>query len=387
MNNDAKIYRDLFMLDPEIIFLNHGSFGATPKPVFDSYQTWQRMLERQPVEFLGRRIGDLMKTARDCLGDYLHTSGDNLVFVTNTTHGLNIVARSLSLGPGDEVLASNHEYGALDKTWRFLGQKHDFKYINIPVPVPDNPSDGFVNSIFEHVTPHTRIIFLSHITSPTALIFPIKEVCMRARNAGIMTVIDGAHAPGQIDLDLDDLGADFYSGNLHKWLCAPKGSAFLYAAPRVQSLVEPLVVSWGWESEHPGSSRFVDLLEWTGTRDPAAFLAVTDAIAFQRDHDWPAVRARCHQMAAETQRRIQELTGIPPLNGDDTSRFAQMAASPLPDGLDLDAFKTRLYDQHKIEVPLVKWGERNLIRFSYQAYNSRNDMENLITALTGILRG
>ena len=131
----------------------------------------------------------------------------------------------------------------------------------------------------------------------------------------------------------------------------------------------------------------MDLLEWTGTRDPAAFLAVTDAITFQRDHDWPTVRARCHQMAAETQRRIQELTGIPPLNGDDTSRFAQMAASPLPDGLDLDAFKTRLYDQHKIEVPLVKWGERNLIRFSYQAYNSRNDMANLITALTGILRG
>ena len=185
---------------------------------------------------------------------------------------------------------------------------------------------------------------------------------------------------------MDDLGADFYSGNLHKWLCAPKGSAFLYAAPQVQSLVEPLVVSWGWESEHPSSSRLVDLLEWTGTRDPAAFLAVPDAIAFQHDHDWPAVRARCHQMAVETQRRIQELTGIPPLNGDDTSRFAQMAASPLPDGLEIDTVKTRLYDQYKIEVPLVKWGEKNLIRYSYQAYNSRDDMEKLIAALTGILR-
>ncbi len=387
MNSDVNVYRDLFLLNPEITFLNHGSFGATPKPVFDSYQNWQRLLEHQPVEFLGRNLGGLMQTARDRLGDYLHTAGDNLAFVTNATHGLNIVARSLSLGPGDEVLASNHEYGALDKTWRYLAQKSGFKYINIIVPVPDNASDGFVNSIFNHVTNRTRIIFLSHITSPTALIFPIKEVCSRARDAGIVTVIDGAHAPGQIDLNLDELGADFYSGNLHKWLCAQKGSAFLHAAPRVQTLVEPLVVSWGWESEHPGPSQFVDLLEWTGTRDPAAFLAVTDAITFQRDHDWPTVRARCHHMAVETQRRIQELTGIPPLNGDDTSLFAQMAASPLPDGLNPDALKTRLYNQYKIEVPLVKWGERNLIRYSYQAYNSLDDMEKLIAALTEILKG
>ncbi|GAP14752.1 selenocysteine lyase [Longilinea arvoryzae] len=378
-------YKDFFLLDPNIVFLNHGSFGATPRPVFEAYQKWQIELERQPVEFLGRKAGELMQSARARLGAYLHTAADNLVFVTNATHGLNIIAHSLSLGPDDEVLASDHEYGALDRTWRFLAGKHGFKYINIPILLPVTRDDDFVSAFFEHVNSHTRVIFLSHITSPTALIFPVQAICERARAAGILTVIDGAHAPGQIPLDLDALGADFYSGNLHKWLCAPKGSAFLYAAPRVQHLVEPLIVSWGWESENPGPSRFVDILEWNGTRDLSPFLASPAAIDFQESHSWDEVRARCHRLAFDTQRRITQLTGLPALNGADDHWFAQMATSPLPDSTDIVALKARLYDAYHIEVPLTAWEGRKLIRYSYQAYNDENDRDALLAALADAL--
>lgn len=381
-NHPQNHFRDLFLLDPQIIFLNHGSFGATPRPVFAAYQRWQAELEQQPVEFLGRRFAGLMQTARETLGEYLHTRPDNLVFVHNATQGLNIIARSLELGPQDEVLASDHEYGAMDRTWHFLAKKRGFKYINNPIPLPVTTPDDFVSAFFAGVTPRTRVIFLSHITSPTALIFPIQAVCRRAREAGILTVIDGAHAPGQISIDLESLGADFYAGNLHKWLCAPKGSAFLYASPVVQHLVEPLVVSWGWESEHPGTSRFIDILEWTGTHDPAAFLAVADAIEFQEINHWAEERSRCHHLARVTQQRIRDLTGIEPLNGENDTWFAQMAASPLPDSADTEALKVRLYDRYRIEVPLVEWNGRKLIRFSFQAYNREEDMDYLLEALS-----
>ncbi|HWQ04759.1 MAG TPA: aminotransferase class V-fold PLP-dependent enzyme [Longilinea sp.] len=381
----ANDYRKLFMLDPDIIFLNHGSFGATPRPVFAAYQEWQRKLEWQPVEFLGRRANDLLQGARGRLAAYLNTAADNLVFVTNATHGINIIARSLRLGPDDEVLASDHEYGALDRAWRFLAGKSGFKYINIPISLPVGSAADFVESFFTKVTPNTRVIFLSHITSPTALIFPIQAICARARATGIITVIDGAHAPGQIPLTLDTLGADFYSGNCHKWLCAPKGSAFLYAAPHVQHMVEPLIVSWGWESDHPGDSRFIDILEWTGTRDISAFLAVPDAIDFQESHSWPDIRTRCHQLVVETQVNIQKLTGLTPLGGENPNVFAQMGASPLPATTDLDIVKSRLYEEYHIEVPMIDWNGTKLIRYSFQAYNDESDQEALLTALSDLL--
>ena len=202
-----------FLLDPSVTFLNHGSFGATPKPVFEEYQRWQRELENQPVEFLGRRFTGLMADARAVLGEYLGTHADNLVYTQNVTISMNIVARSLELSAGDEVLTSDHEYGAMDRTWRFLAQQHGFTYINQPVSLASK--EAFVESFWSGVTERTRVIFLSHITSPTAVIFPVAEIIQRARAAGIITVIDGAHVPGQIPLDLDSLGADFYGGNLH----------------------------------------------------------------------------------------------------------------------------------------------------------------------------
>ncbi|HSQ40418.1 MAG TPA: aminotransferase class V-fold PLP-dependent enzyme, partial [Anaerolineales bacterium] len=190
-----------FLLDPHVIFLNHGSFGAAPRTVFRAYQRWGRELERQPVEFLGRRATDLMAGARASLGAYLGTAADNLVYTQNVTISINIVARSLDLGAGDEVLSTDHEYGAMDRTWRFLSKERGFIYINQTVSL--NSREEFVESFWDAVTPRTRVIFLSHITSPTAVIFPIEEIIQRARAAGIITVIDGAHAPGQIPLALE----------------------------------------------------------------------------------------------------------------------------------------------------------------------------------------
>lgn len=376
-----------FLLDPNVIFLNHGSFGATPQPVFESYQRWQREMERQPVEFLGRRSDDLLNAAREKLAIYLGTSRDNLVFVTNATTGINILARSLDLGPDDEILASDHEYGALDRTWKFLSQRRGFKYINHPTILPVKDADQWIDQFWNGVTSRTRVIFLSQITSPTAMIFPVAEVCRRARLAGILTIIDGAHAPGQIELALDLLGADFYTGNLHKWLCAPKGAAFLFARPEVQHLVQPLIVSWGWESLAPTSSRFVDWLQWTGTRDISAFLAVPDAIAFQASHNWPVIRQQCHELAADLRQRVTKLTGIPAIYPDSAIWYQQMGTVPLPESVDICELKLQLYDRFKIEIPLIDWNGRKLMRFSLQAYNTPSDVLALESALKILING
>lgn len=372
-----------FMLDPSVAFLNHGSFGATPKPVFREYQRWQRELERQPVEFLGRRHNDLMRSAREALAGYLGAKAGNLVFAQNATIALNIVARSLELGSGDEVLSTDHEYGALDRTWRFLSRERGFTYINQPVSLDSH--EAFVESFWRGVTPKTRVVFFSHITSPTATLFPVEKIIQRAREKNIITVVDGAHVPGQIPLRLDSLGADFYGGNLHKWLCAPKGAGFLYARPEVQPLLKPLVVSWGYESETPGDSLFIDHHEWWGTRDIAAFLAVPKAIQFLQDHDWDGVRAACHRLAVDAWRRIHALTGVSPLHSDPEVWFAQMSLISLPADTDLAALKARLYDEFRVEIPVVEWNKNKLIRLSAQGYNSRRDVDRLCAALKKLL--
>lgn len=374
-----------FLLDPSVTFLNHGSFGATPKPVFKAYQGWQRELENQPVEFLGKRHNDLMRTSREALAKYLGTSAENLVYAQNATIALNIVAHSLELGAGDEVLSTNHEYGAMDRTWRFLAKERGFAYINQPVDLTSQAA--LVESFWQAVTPRTRVVFLSHITSPTATIFPVEKIVQRARAKGIITMIDGAHVPGQLPLQLDSLGADFYGGNLHKWLCAPKGAGFLYARPEVQHLLKPLVVSWGYESETPSGSTFIDQHEWWGTRDLAAFLSVPAAIEFQEQHDWVKVRSACHQLAIETWGRINALTGLTPLHATRSAEgwFAQMTVSPLPAQTDLPAFKKRLYDEYRIEIPLIDWHGNKLIRLSVQGYNTRRDTDALLNALQRLL--
>jgi isopenicillin-N epimerase len=376
--------KNQFLLDPDVIFLNHASFGAVPKPVFEAYQSWQRELERQPVEFLGRRAPDLMAESRAVLAEYLGTQRDDLVYVTNATMGVNILARALKLGPGDEVLATDHEYGACERTWRFLSQKSGFSYCMQPIALPLKSTADFVDQLWRGMTARTKVIFLSHITSPTATIFPVAEICRRARAQGILTLVDGAHTPGQVSLDLEEIGADFYTGNLHKWLCAPKGAGFLYARPEVQGLLEPLVVSWGWQSETPGPSPFVDHHEWQGTRDLSAFLAVPAAIRFQQENHWNTVQAACHALAAEAELSIRHLTGLPSLYADATW-FAQMFSAVLPSHMDALALKEFLYTQYRIEVPLIAWNGHILVRVSIQAYNSAQDVDMLIRALTAWL--
>ena len=384
--------RDQFLLDPDVVFLNHGSFGATPRAVFEVYQQWQRRLEWQPVQFLGHDIGAYLAEARQALGNYLNVPATDLVYVPNATFGVNVVARSLRLGPGDEVLTTDHEYGACDRAWRYVRRERGFKVVRRAIALPLTTDEAIVEELWAGVTPRTRVIFLSHITSPTAVRFPVEAICARARAAGILTLIDGAHAPGQIPLDLAAVGADFYAGNGHKWLCAPKGAGFLYARPDVQPLIEPLIVGWGWSDGPPDAgsltfgSTFLDYLQYPGTKDYAAYLAVPEAIAFQAQYDWPAVRAGCHALAAEAIGRIEALTGLPPLYPPASAQFyAQMAAAALPPIADLPAFKQRLYDDYRVEIPCVQWGERQFIRISIQGYNTRADVDALLAALQLLL--
>ena len=374
-----------FLLDPKVIFLNHGSFGATPHPVFLEYQRWQRELEKQPVEFLGRRFAQLMADSRAALGKYLGTAAENLVYTQNVTISLNIVARSLELGPGDEVLSTDHEYGAIDRTWRFLSKERGFRYINQQISTPIKSEESLIEEFWQGVTSHTRVVTISHITSSTAIIFPLKGIIQRAREAGIFTIIDGAHVPGQIPLHLDSLGADFYGGNLHKWLCAPKGAGFLHARREVQHLLKPLVVSWGYESETPSGSTFVDEQEWWGTRDIAAFLSVPTAIEFLEKHNWNKVREECHELAREAQEKICKISGLAPLHPSADRWFGQMIAVPLPHETYIEALKTSLYDEYCIEVPLIEWNGNKLIRISVQGYNTRQEIDKLCDALSVLL--
>lgn len=365
-----------FLLDPTITFLNHGSFGACPRPVFEIYQRLQRELEANPVIFITRKVPELLKEARANLAQYIGTEADNLVFVPNATHGMNIIIRSLNLQPGDEVLTTDHEYGAVNNTWRFNCAKWGARYINHPIPLPLTTPEAFVDALWAGVTERTRVISLSHITSPTALIFPIELVCQRAREAGIITVVDGAHAPGQIDLDLDKMGVDFYTGNAHKWLSSPKGSAFLYARPERQEMLEPLVVSHGWSRHASDSTQFLDYFSWIGTDEPAAYLSVPAAIDFQKQNNWPEVRAACHRLALEAQLRILELSDLSPLSPD--TFWSQMCATPLP-GKASD-YKD-LWEKYQIVVPIFEWNGRALIRISIQAYNTPQHIDKLLSAL------
>lgn len=378
-------FKSQFLLDPEITYLNHGSFGACPKPVFEIYQKWQRELERQPVEFLGRRIKDLLFESRQRLGEYLGVDAQSLVYYPNPTTAINMVARCLSLEPGDEILTTNHEYGAMDRIWRFICRKTGASYHIQPIEVPVTSAEKLVEELFSGVTMRTKAIFISHVTSPTALIFPVQTICKKAREMGILTIVDGAHAPGQIDLDLKTINADIYVGACHKWLCAPKGSAFLYANPSIQDSLEPLIVSWGFESDKPGPSRFIDYHEWQGTRDLAAFLAVPAAIEFQNNHNWPLLRQQCHELASSARARMNAVTNCPSLSPDSHSWFSQMVSVILPNPIQPDALQSILYDRYRIEVPLFIWNDIPVMRISIQVYNCAEDIDYLVSTLSSLL--
>jgi isopenicillin-N epimerase len=349
--------RDQFLLDPGIAYLTHGTYGACPRPVLDEYQRWQRELERNPLEFLWRRLDAMLQGVRDELGAYLGARPDDLVFVPNATVGVNTVARSLDLAPGDEVLMTDVEYGAVESTWEAVGAR----IVRAPL-----------ESLWEHLTDRTRVLSISHVASPTGEILPVAELCTRAREAGLLAIVDGAHAPGHVPVDLAAIGADAYAGNCHKWLCAPKGSGFLWVRPEMQERIDPLVVSWGWHEREFGKRH-----AWQGTRDPAAWLAVPAAIAFQREWGWDGVRARSHALVE----RFVAQSGLSPAASD----FGQMLAVELPP-CEPEELQRRLSDEHRIEVPCFEHNGRPLLRLSVQGYNSDDDVERLVVALGVIAR-
>jgi len=316
------------------------------------------------------------------LGEYLHTSGDNLVYVTNATFGMNVVIRSLDLKPDDEVLTTDQEYGAVNNNWNYLADKVGYRYINHHITMPVTTREAFVEELWKGVTPRTRVISISHITSPTALIFPVEEICKRARAEGIITLVDGAHAPGQIPLNLDELGADYYTGNCHKWLCAPKGAGFLYAHPDRQATLEPLVVSHGWRKNDTEHRTFSNVHQYQGTRDMAAFLAVPEAIRFQKEHNWDQVREDCHTLASYALNTVLERYDLQPSSPPDADRrwWQQMVSIPLPP-LDVPAFGKHLMDDMHLEIPMGGPVENPRMRLSVQGYNTKEEVDILLSAV------
>ena len=381
----------LFLLRPDVTFLNHGSYGACPRPVFEEYQRWQVQMEAQPVAFLdpARGLSGWMRDARVAMAGELNTDADNIVGQTNATAALNIVAQSLDLKPGDEILTTDHEYAALDKTWAYVARRTGAKIVAIAVPLPLTSENQFTESLLAAITPQTRVIFLSHITSATALVFPIERIVAEARARGIYTVIDGAHTPGHIPLNMAALGADFYAGNCHKWLMAPKGSAFLFVRPELQSMINPLVISHGWteDAAEPGpfgNTAFIDRLEMQGTRDPAAWLTVPSAIAFRAQHGWEKVAVQCRDLVQDTARRVAKLTKLAPFCSPEFCA-PQMVSMPVPP-CDTADLQRQLMAQYGIEIPCFTWQNHSIVRVSAQGYNTQSQMDHLIHALSALLK-
>lgn len=374
-----------FLLDPDVVYLNHGSYGACPRPVFERYQAWQSELERNPVRFLGTRIKDLLAESRAALGRYLGVGADTVVYFANPTTAIRMICRAISLAPGDEILTTDWEYPTVNSAWDLFVHLNEVTLRRQPVPVPFTSPEAFVDALWAGVTPRTRVISISHIAFSNALIFPVAEVCRRARQAGILTCVDGAHAPSQIPLNLAELDVDVYLGACHKWLCAPKGAGFAYAHPRIHAwLTQALSDSNPDRVErNPEAGQFVAHYEYQGTRDHAAVLSVPEAIAYQADHDWEAHRARCHVLAGQTLARITELTGLAPLSPDSLDYFSQMVCVPIPAERAADVREA--LQARNIVVPLMNVHDRHLLRVSFQAYNTQEDADALVAAVAAAL--
>lgn len=366
----------LFQLDPGVAFLNHGSYGACPRVVFEAYQGFQRELERQPVAFLdpARGWSDRLAMVRAVVAAEIGAEARDLVGVRNATEALNIVAQSLDLAPGDEVLMSDHEYGAMEKLWEWVCRCRGARVVVAEVPLPLVDAEAFTQAMIWAMTARTRVVFLSQVTSATALVLPIAAVVAEARARGIWTVIDGAHGPGLVGLDMAELGADFYAGNGHKWWMAPKGAGFLWARRECQGVLRPLVIS------HFAERGFPEAFEMQGTRDPAAWLALPEALRFRREQGWQRVAADCGGMARQVAEWVAERSGLAALS---SAAFAagQMVALPVP-VCDVGALKLYL-EGLGVEVPCYRWRGHCIVRLSVQGYNSAADLVRLQVGLAG----
>lgn len=373
-----------FLLNPAITFLNFGSFGACPKPIFETYQNLQLQLEQEPVQFIAFRAPSELLKARTALAGYVHCDADDLVYVSNPSYAVNIIAKSFQLNPGDEVLSTNIEYGACDRIWSYYCEKAGAKYVRQHIQLPLTSKEQFIEDFFAGVTPRTKAVFISHITSSTALLFPVKEIVAIAKAKGLFTMVDGAHAPGHIPLDITDIDADAYTGACHKWMCAPKGCSFLYVRKALQPLFDPLVVSWGYKAASPSASQFIDYHQMQGTRDFSAFLTVPKVLEFLAANNWPEVAARCRQLAQAHYQRFCDLLHTSPLAPISNEFLGQMCSmqinTPAPEKL-----QRLLYEKYKIEIPVMRQDDKVYIRYSINAFNSEKDLDTLYDALEDII--
>lgn len=373
-----------FLLDPNITFLNHGSFGACPKPIFEEYQRLQLELENEPVYFILKKQAAYLKIAKERFSKYINCNANDFFFTPNPTFAVNTIMRSLDLKAGDEILSTNHEYGAMDRTWNFYCKKSGAKYIRQNISLPVVSKEQILEEFWNGYTSKTKIVFLNQISSATALIFPVKEICDKARELGLITIIDGAHVLGQMDLNITELNPDFYTGTLHKWMLAPKGSSFLYVKKDYQPMLDPLVVGWGYESVAPGESQFLDYQEFQGTREISAFLSTPKVIDFLEENDWKTKSKECRNIVLNNYQRFCDLLNTQPICPITTEFLVQMASVPVKISNPV-ALKELLFNKYKIEIPVMPLNGNYYIRYSINAYNFQEDLDILYIALEDII--
>ncbi len=380
-----KALKDFLLVDPNITFLNFGSFGACPKPVFDKYQSLQRELENQPVQFFVKDGMVLLTEARQRLGEYINCDADNVVYVLNPSYAINTIAKSFPMKPGDEILTTDLEYGALDRTWDYYCERKGAKYIKQNIPLPIESKEAFIDEFWKGYNENTTAIFISHITSATGLILPVEEICEEAKKRGLITIVDGAHVPGHIPLDLSQLKADIYTGACHKWMMAPKGSSFLYAVPEQQHWIDPLLISWGYNSDFPSHSQFLDYHQTAGTRDYSAFLTVPTCIDFMKEHNWVEVANTNRKMVQSNVSQFVELLNTKALAPVTDEFFGQLCSLPINNNNPAELHDI-LLEKYKIEIPVFTENGQTYIRYSIQAFNTQNDLDVLVDALDDLIK-
>jgi isopenicillin-N epimerase len=373
-----------FLLDNNITFLNHGSFGACPKPIFEEYQRFQLELETEPVHFIQKKLPIYLKEAKKPLAEFIGCNVNDFFFTPNPTFAINTVMRSLNLHAGDEILTTNHEYGAMDRTWNFYCKKSGAKYVRQEIALPIVSKEQIIEEFWKGYNSNTKVIFLNQISSSTALIFPVKEICVKAQELGLITIIDGAHVPGHIDLNIQDLNPDFYTGTLHKWMLAPKGSSFLYVKREFQADIDPLVVSWGYESLMPSESQFLDYHEYQGTQDASQYLCTPKVILFLEENNWKEKSKACRKLVIDNYQRFCDLVGTNPICPISEEFLGQMASIPVRTEKPME-LKELLYSKYKIQIPIMPLNGNVYMRYSINVYNSQEDLEVLHRAITDII--
>lgn len=375
--------KNLFLLDNNITFLNFGSFGACPKEVFDDYIHWQYLLEKEPVQFIAFDGIGYVKHALSALATYINCNANDLVFVPNPSHAINLLAKTIKLAAGDEVLSTNLEYGAMDRTWNYYCKAAGAKYIQQPISLPLTNKEAFIEEFWKGYSAKTKVVFISQITSSTALIFPVKEICEEAKKRGLITIVDGAHVPAHIELDLSQLQADFYTGACHKWMMTPKGCSFLYAKPEFQAMLDPLIISWGYQSAAPSNSQFFDYHQFNGTRDFSAYLTVPKALTFMEQHDWKKVSAQCKNNVLAVAPKLFELLNTKPLAPLTNEFFGQMCSAEIKTS-EPEKLQRLLFEKYRIEIPVMRHADKCYIRFSFQAFNTVAEIDYLVQSLAEI---